>query len=77
MCWLCLGDPVPMLLEVVNGSSTKQLCMQSCSFFYGFFRFVEEVMTFLVLAFWRTWAVEMLQGQFGCIGFCESGPNRF
>ncbi len=38
-----LADPVPMLLEVVNGSSTKQLYMQSCSFFYGFSRIVEEV----------------------------------
>ncbi len=38
-----LADPAPMLLQVVNGSSTKQLCMQNCSFFYGFSRFVEQV----------------------------------
>ncbi len=24
-----LADPVPMLLQVVNGSSTQQLCMQN------------------------------------------------
>ncbi len=53
--------------------------MQSCSFFYGFSRFVEAVlvMTFLALVFWRTWRAEILQGQFTCIWSCESGPNRF
>ncbi len=38
-----LVDPVPMLLQVVNDSSNLQLCMQSCSFFYGFSQFAEEV----------------------------------
>ncbi len=38
-----LADPALMLLKVVNGSSSKQICMHSCSFFYGFSRFVEEV----------------------------------
>ncbi len=38
-----IANPVPMLLQVVNSSSTKQLCMQNCSFFYGLSLFVEEV----------------------------------
>ncbi len=38
-----LADPIPMLLQVVNGSSTNQLCMQNFSFSYGFSRFAEEV----------------------------------
>ncbi len=38
-----IANLVPMLLQVVNSSSTKELCMQSCSFSYGFSRFVKEV----------------------------------
>ncbi len=64
--WM-LADPVPMLLQVINGSSTLQLCMQNCSFFYGFSRFVVYGVAFLVMVFWGTWTVEMLHGQFGCI----------
>ncbi len=45
--------------------------MQNCSFFFGFCRLDEEV---YVMAFWRTWTVELLRGQFGCIW---SGRNRF
>ncbi len=34
------------------------------------------MLTFLVLAFWRTWTVELLPGQFGCKVSCGLGTNQ-
>ncbi len=39
------ADLVRMLLQLVNGSSTKQLCMQNCFFFYGFSRLVDDLLS--------------------------------
>ncbi len=35
--------PVPMQLQMANGSNALQLCMHNFSFFFGFSRIFEEV----------------------------------
>ncbi len=76
--WICAAL-LPMRLRVANGSSYWQSRTQNCFVFCGFFRFGEAVllMIFLVLAFWRTWAIELHPDLYGCEVFCVSEPNHF